>query len=85
MTGEDGEKMRPLIGIPTSPFKHSYSEITPVNIDKEEFDYFWLLSVLTEKIVSCVRAAGGVPLLLCVELGLMQRFEAGGLFLNCHY
>ena len=56
--------MRPLIGIPTSPFKHSYSEITPVNIDKEEFDYFWLLSVLTEKIVSCVRAAGGVPLLL---------------------
>ena len=64
MTGEDGEKMRPLIGIPTSPFKHSYSEITPVNIDKEEFDYFWLLSVLTEKIVSCVRAAGGVPLLL---------------------
>ena len=28
---------------------------------------------------------GGVPLLLCVELGLMQRFEAGGLFLNCHY
>ena len=63
MTGEDGEKMRPLIGIPTSPFKHSYSEITPVNIDKEEFDYFWLLSVLTEKIVSCVRAAGGVPLL----------------------
>ena len=55
--------MRPLIGIPTSPFKHSYSEITPVNIDKEEFDYFWLLSVLTEKIVSCVRA-GGVPLLL---------------------
>lgn len=58
MTGEDGEKMRPLIGIPTSPFKHSYSEITPVNIDKEEFDYFWLLSVLTEKIVSCVRAAG---------------------------
>ena len=59
MTGEDGEKMRPLIGIPTSPFKHSYSEITPVNIDKEEFDYFWLLSVLTEKIVSCVRAAGG--------------------------
>ena len=64
MTGEDGEKMRPLIGIPTSPFKHSYSEITPVNIDNEEFDYFWLLSVLTEKIVSCVRAAGGVPLLL---------------------
>lgn len=64
MTGEDGEKMRPLIGIPTSPFKHSYSEITPVNIDKEEFDYFWLLSVLTEKIVSCVRAAGGFPLLL---------------------
>lgn len=64
MTGEDREKMRPLIGIPTSPFKHSYSEITPVNIDKEEFDYFWLLSVLTEKIVSCVRAAGGVPLLL---------------------
>ena len=64
MTGEDGEKMRPLIGIPTSPFKHSYSEITPVNIDKEEFDYFWLLSVLTVKIVSCVRAAGGVPLLL---------------------
>ena len=56
--------MRPLIGIPPSPFKHSYSEITPVNIDKEEFDYFWLLSVLTEKIVSCVRAAGGVPLLL---------------------
>lgn len=56
--------MRPLIGIPTSPFKHAYAEVELTVMDKEALNYFWLLSMLTEKIISCVRAAGGVPLLL---------------------
>ncbi|MCC8058806.1 gamma-glutamyl-gamma-aminobutyrate hydrolase family protein [Cloacibacillus sp.] len=54
--------MRPLIGIPTSPFRHAYAEVELAGMDKEALNYFWLLSMLTEKIISCVRAAGGVPL-----------------------
>ncbi|MDO5115366.1 MAG: gamma-glutamyl-gamma-aminobutyrate hydrolase family protein [Synergistaceae bacterium] len=54
--------MRPLIGIPTAPFRHVYSERALADMDKESLAYFWLLSVLTEKIISCVREAGGLPL-----------------------
>ena len=54
--------MRPLIGIPTLPFKHSYAETALAGLDREALDYFWLLSALTEKIAASVRAAGGVPL-----------------------
>ena len=61
--------MRPLIGIPTSPFKHAYAEVELAGMDKEALNYFWLLSMLTEKIISCVRAAGGVPLLLTATRG----------------
>lgn len=56
--------MKPLIGIPTAPFRHSFSEITAAALTNEEQEYFWLLSRLTEKISHCVRLAGGIPLIL---------------------
>ncbi|MCD7952788.1 MAG: gamma-glutamyl-gamma-aminobutyrate hydrolase family protein [Synergistaceae bacterium] len=61
--------MRPLIGIPTSPFRHAYAEVELAGMDREALNYFWLLSMLTEKIISCVRAAGGVPLPLTATRG----------------
>ncbi len=56
--------MKPLIGIATDPFRHAYAQRQLGEMDRDALEYFWLLSRLTEKIVSGVRAAGGVPLLL---------------------
>ena len=56
--------MRPLIGIATSPFKHCWLELPLSSIAPDVLNYFWLLSVLTEKIITSVRDAGAVPLTL---------------------
>lgn len=61
--------MRPLIAIASVPFKHCYSEIELKAMEREELEYFWLLARLTEKIISGVRAAGGVPALLSAADG----------------
>ncbi|WP_281679965.1 gamma-glutamyl-gamma-aminobutyrate hydrolase family protein [Synergistes jonesii] len=74
--------MRPLIAIASVPFKHCYSEIELKAMEREELEYFWLLAHLTEKIISGVRAAGGVPALLSASDGeaeissLLERFDA---------
>ena len=56
--------MRPLIGVPTDPFKHEFADIALPDMDEPRLSYFWLLARLTEKICSSIRNAGGVPMLL---------------------
>ena len=56
--------MKPIIGIPTLPFRASYSDTELAALDGKELGYYWLLSRLTEKICASVSRAGGVPLLL---------------------
>ena len=56
--------MRPLIAVATNPFYSSYADIPLQQMEAETMKYFWLLSQLTEKICSSIRAAGGLPLLL---------------------
>lgn len=46
------------------PFQRAWENIALSEMDGEELEYFWLLSRLTSKIISCVRAAGGSPLAL---------------------
>ena len=57
-------RKRPLIGVPTLPFQRRWENAALDEIDGEELKYFWLLSRLTSKIISSVRAAGGAPLAL---------------------
>lgn len=57
-------RKRPLIGVPTLPFQRAWENAALDELDGEELKYFWLLSRLTSKIISCVRAAGGNPLAL---------------------
>ena len=57
-------RKRPLIGVPTLPFQRRWENAALEEIDGEELKYFWLLSRLTSKIISSVRAAGGAPLAL---------------------
>lgn len=57
-------RKRPLIGVPTLPFQRRWENNTLDEIDGETLKYFWLLSRLTSKIISSVRAAGGAPLAL---------------------
>ena len=57
-------RKRPLIGVPTLPFQRRWENNTLDEIDVETLKYFWLLSRLTSKIISSVRAAGGAPLAL---------------------
>lgn len=57
-------RKRPLIGVPTLPFQRRWENAALDEIDGEELKYFWLLSRLTSKIISSVRAAGGALLAL---------------------
>lgn len=57
-------RKRPLIGVPTLPFRQRWEKMPIDEIDGEDLKYFWLLSRLTSKIISSVRAAGGAPLAL---------------------
>ena len=57
-------RKRPLIGVPTLPFQRRWENNTLDEIDGETLKYFWLLSRLTSKIISSVRAAGGAPVAL---------------------
>lgn len=57
-------KKRPFIGVPTLPFQRRWENVPIEDVDCEELKYVWLLSRLTSKIISYVRAAGGAPLAL---------------------
>ncbi|MEG1602971.1 MAG: gamma-glutamyl-gamma-aminobutyrate hydrolase family protein [Cloacibacillus sp.] len=61
---ESDETMKPLIGIATAPFRHAFASKALSEVESDVLEYFWLLSRLTEKIISGVRVAGGLPLLL---------------------
>lgn len=50
-----------LIGIPTCPFRDEWAKTPFTEMDIEAVEYFWLLSRLTNKIITSVRAAGGIP------------------------
>ena len=56
--------MKPLIGVPTDPFRSAYENIGLTEMDRDMLGYFWLLERLTEKICYSVRRAGGAPVML---------------------
>lgn len=53
--------MRPLIGVPTAPYKADYASMELDDVPLERLKYFWLLSKLNQMIYDSVRRAGGVP------------------------
>lgn len=63
-TEEEAAMQRPLIGIPTAPFRHSYADAALQEMNEEQLQYAWLLMRLTEKISQGVRRAGGIPFIL---------------------
>lgn len=54
--------MRPLIGVPTAPYKAVYAEMELREILPEGLGYFWLRAKLNQMIYDSVRRAGGVPI-----------------------
>lgn len=54
--------MRPLIGVPTAPYKTAFADIGLDEVPKDRLNYFWLRSRLNQMIYDSVRRAGGVPI-----------------------
>lgn len=54
--------MKPLIGVPSSPFQSKFAAMPIETVPEAELHYHWLLARLTYMICAAVRDAGGVPL-----------------------
>lgn len=54
--------MKPLIGVPTAPYKADFAYMELDDVPQEKLKYFWLRSKLNKNIFDSVRRAGGVPI-----------------------
>lgn len=54
--------MRPLIGVPTAPYKTAFTDIGLDDVPRDKLSYFWLRSRLNQMIYDSVRRAGGIPI-----------------------
>lgn len=61
--------MRPLIGVPTAPYKTAFADMGLDDVPRDRLNYFWLRSRLNQMIYDSVRRAGGVPIELLPAAG----------------